>query len=340
MATPLSEPPAACTKSANGRQGGDVTTPASEHRFGFVAVCGRPNVGKSTLVNAMVGSPVAVATAHPQTTRERMLGVWTGEGFQAALVDTPGLHRPKSALNKFMVSQALAACRDVDVVLLLAEAPIIQGVPAEWSTGESAREGLDAIAKTGKPIVLAITKCDRIRDPRRLLPVIAAWAPLHEFAAVVPIAALHGDGIAELGRVLVEHLPAGPAHFDADSLTDRPMRWHAAEQVRAVLFEHLGDELPYSCAVVIGEFREAPDRDSIKAKIFVERTSQRGIVVGKGGQMIKAISMGARERIARLTGRPCDLRLEVDVAPDWTKDPDRLARLGYVEHDPTRGGGR
>jgi GTP-binding protein Era len=114
------------------------------------------------------------------------------------------------------------------------------------------------------------------------------------------------------------------------------MRWHAAEQVRAELFERLGDELPYSCAVVVTAFRESPDRDALEAKIFVERTSQRGIVIGKGGSMIKSISMGARERIARLTGRPCDLRLDVDVAPDWTKDPDRLARLGYVETAPSR----
>jgi GTPase len=306
-------------------------TPEPEpHRFGFVAVCGRPNVGKSTLVNALVGSPVAVATAHPQTTRERMLGIWTTAAFQAVLVDTPGLHRPRSALNEYMVGQAIAACRSVDAVLLLAEAPILHDDPTQWVPGDVAREGLEAIAECGKPIVLAITKCDRLPDPRVLLPVIAAWSALHSFRAVVPISALHDRGLDELRAELVALLPVGPAHFDEDALTDRPLRWHAAEQVRAELFEHLGDELPYSCAVVITEFREGADRDSIRAKIYVERTSQRGIVVGRGGQMIKAISMGARARIARLSGRPCDLRLEVDVAENWTKDPDRLARVGYV----------
>ncbi|HET6583195.1 MAG TPA: GTPase, partial [Nannocystaceae bacterium] len=170
-------------------------TPEPEaHRFGFVAVCGRPNVGKSTLVNALVGSPVAVATAHPQTTRERMLGIWTTPAFQVVLVDTPGLHRPRSALNEYMVGQALAACRSVDAVLLLAEAPILKDDPSQWIPGEVAREGLAAIAECGKPIVLAITKCDRLPDPRVLLPVIAAWSALHPFAAVVPISALRDRG--------------------------------------------------------------------------------------------------------------------------------------------------
>ncbi len=306
----------------------------SAHRFGFVAVCGRPNVGKSTLVNALVGEPVAIATPHPQTTRERMLGIWSRPQFQAVLVDTPGLHRPRSALNRYMVSEALAGCRDVDVVLLLAEIPSLSlDRSARWEPGDVARDGLERIVGLGRPIVLVLTKTDQLRDSKALLPVIDAWQRLHTFDAIVPVAALHNEGLEPLEREVINHLPEGPSHFPDDQLTDRPLRWHAAELVRAELFEHLEQELPYSCAVVIVRYDERGPVDSIEATVFVERDSQRGMVVGKGARVIKAISIGARARIERLTGRGCDLRLRVDVAPNWTRDPSRLATLGYVPPD-------
>ncbi len=308
------------------------------HRFGYVAVCGRPNVGKSTLVNALVGEPVAVATAHPQTTRERMLGIWSRPSFQAALVDTPGLHRPKSALNRYMVAEAIAGCRDVDVVLLLAETP---SLPPEralvWVPGDVARDGLDKLAALRRPIVLVLTKTDQLRDPGSMLPVIDAWQKLHDFAAIVPVAALHGEGLDPLEAEVFRHLGDGPSHFPDDQLTNRPLRWHAAELIRAELFEHLTQELPYSCAVVVGRYDERGTSDALEATVYVERDSQRGMVVGKGASVIKAISMGARARIERFTGRGCDLRLRVDVAPNWTRDPARLATFGYL---PPDGGGR
>jgi len=313
-------------------------SPPYAHRFGYVAVCGRPNVGKSTLVNALVGEPVAVATAHPQTTRERMLGIWSQPGFQAVLVDTPGLHRAKSALNRYMVAEAIAGCRNVDVVLLVAEIPSIGAdKAADWEPGEVAKEGLDTIARLGRPIVLVLTKRDRLHDANALLPIIAAWQKLHAFEAIVPVAALHGEGIDALGREVVARLPEGPSQFPDDQLTNRPMRWHAAELVRAELFEHLDQELPYSCAVVIERYKEGRQGDAIEATIHVERDSQRGMVIGKGASVIKAIGIGARARIERLTGRPCDLRLRVDVAANWTRDPTRLAGLGYVPPDPVEG---
>lgn len=307
---------------------------AAPHRFGFVAVCGRPNVGKSTLVNALVGEPVAIATDHPQTTRERMLGIWSGPTFQAVMVDTPGLHRPKSALNRYMVAEALAGCRDVDLVLLLAECPSL-GLDdlAAWQPGAVAREGLDQVAALGKPVVLVLTKRDRLRHPDALLPVTAAWSKLHAFAAVVPVAALRGEGIDALGEEIIARLPEGPAHYPDDQLTDRPLRWHASEFVRAELFAHLGQELPYSCAVVIERFDSREDRDYVTATIYVERESQKPMVIGRGAKVVKAISMAARARIERLTGRSADLRLRVDVAPDWTRDPKRLAQLGYAAGD-------
>jgi GTP-binding protein Era len=169
------------------------------------------------------------------------------------------------------------------------------------------------------------------------LPIIAAWQKLHDFVAVVPVAALHGQGVEALGREVVERLPEGPKHFPDDQLTNRPLRWHAAELVRAELFEHLSQELPYSCAVVITRYGEKKAGDAVEATIFVERDSQRGMVIGKGATVIKAIGIGARKRIERFTGRACDLRLRVDVAANWTRDPARLATFGYKP--PDEGGG-
>lgn len=311
----------------------NVTPSSPGHRSGFVAICGRPNVGKSTLLNALLGEPVAVATPHPQTTRERLLGIWTAEGFQAVLVDTPGIHRARSALNKFMVSQAVRGARDVDLILLLAETPIVADADtaAAWRPGDVALSSLHTLAALRHPIVLVLTKIDRLPDPALLLPIIETWARLHEFAAIVPVSALQGEGLQELRDEIVSRLPEGPRYYDTEQLSDRDLRWHAAELVRAELFEHLAQELPYSCAVQVHRYEERPGRDVVRATIYVERDSQKGMVIGKGGRAIKAISSGARGRIARLTGRPCELYLQVDVARGWTRDPDKLGKLGY--HD-------
>lgn len=308
---------------------------AAAHRAGFVALFGRPNVGKSTLLNALLREPVAVATPHPQTTRERLLGIWTTPEFQAVLVDTPGIHRARSALNRYMVDQALRAARDVDVVLLLAETPILASEEhaQTWAPGEVALEALTAVADLGHPVVLALTKVDRLSDRRLLLPVIAAWQRLHEFAALVPISAETGEGLEQLSHEIVTRLPEGPALYDGEQLSDRHLRWHAAELVRAELFEHLEQELPYSCAVVVTGYKEQPDKDIVRATIFVERESQKGMVVGKQGRVIKAISMASRQRISNLTGRPCELWLKVDVAHNWTKDPAKLEKLGYRDDE-------
>lgn len=323
---------------------GDTSPPRSDPSFrsGFVAICGRPNVGKSTLLNALVGEPVAVATAHPQTTRERLLGIWTRPEFQAVLVDTPGIHRARSALNRFMVEQALRGARDVDMVLLLAETPSLRDYEqaTTWEPGPVALEGLQAIAELGRPILLVLTKIDHVPDRRMLLPVIEAWTRHHAFEAVVPTSALHGEGLEELQAEVVGRLPEGPRYYDPEQLTDRDLRWHAAELVRAELFEHLGQELPYSCAVQVTGWQERADRDTVRATVFVERDSQKGIVIGKGGRVIKALSTGARGRISTLTGRPCDLMLQVQVARDWTRNPDALPRFGYHDPQPVRDGRR
>jgi len=303
-----------------------------------VAICGRPNVGKSTLVNALIGDVVLVTTPYPQTTRERVLGIWTGPSFQAVLVDTPGIHRARSALNRFMVAEAKRATRGVEFVVLLAEVPVLKDAKAadDWRPGPMAIEVLEILAGTGLPIVLVLTKLDRLERRELLLPVIQRWSALHAFEAVVPVSAHTREGMQALEREVVCRLPEGPALYDPDQLSDRPLRWHAAELIRAELFEHLGQELPYSCTVTVESYEERDDRHRVKATIHVERESQKGMTVGRGGNVIKAISSGARQRIARLIDKPCELFVEVRVTKNWTKNPELLERLGY--RDPTDDG--
>jgi GTP-binding protein Era len=316
----------------------DAAQPA--FRSGFIALCGRPNVGKSTLLNALLGEELAVATSLPQTTRERMLGIWTTDRFQAVLVDTPGIHRAKSALNKFMVEEALRGARGVDVILMLAEVPALHSDVAvrEWEPGPGAVEAVQMLAEIGKPMILVLTKADLLPERRMLLPIIDKWHAIlqasrpgnrAEFDAVVPVSALRKAGLDALRSELETLLPEGPPLYDTQHLSDRSTRWHAAELIRAELFERLGQELPYSCAVTIVDYKELRERDRIDAMIHVERDSQKGIVIGAKGKTIKAISMAARKRIEGLTGRPCELFLEVRVTPRWTKDPSKLAELGY-----------
>ncbi len=311
------------------------TTPTGEAEFraGFLALCGRPNVGKSTLLNALLRTELALATRFPQTTRERMLGIWSESNFQAVLIDTPGIHRARSAFNKYMVREAERGARDADVVMLLAEVPRLPDIEAaeQWEPGESALAALKTLADVGKPIILVLTKVDRLSERTHLLPIIARWQGLHEFSAVVPVCALRGQGLRKLREVVHASLPPGEPLFDRDNLSDRGMRWHAGERVRAALFRNLSQELPYSCAVTIESYREQrkPPKDTIRATVHVERESQKKVVIGKGGQTIRAISMQARQEIAELTQRPCDLFLTVRLTRNWTKDPDLMKRLGY-----------
>ena len=316
----------------------DLPQPASSaepFRSGFVALCGRPNVGKSTLLNALLGEQLAVVCSLPQTTRERMLGIWTSDRFQAVLVDTPGIHQPKSALNKFMVDEALRGARGVDLILMLAEVPRFPGgdeglaAVAEWEPGPGAVDAVARLAELGPPLILVLTKCDLLGARDLMLPIIAKWQAIHAFAGVVPVSALEGRGLEALRAEVERGLPEGPAYYDAEQLSDRTMRWHASELIRSELFERLGQELPYSCAVTISRFQELRARDRIEAEIHVERSSQKGIVIGAKGRTIKAISLGARKRIEALSGRPCELFVEVKVTPKWTKDPKKLEDLGY-----------
>jgi GTP-binding protein Era len=300
-------------------------------RAGFVAIVGRPNVGKSTLLNKLLGEHVAIVTARPQTTRTRILGVVNGEGYQLALFDTPGIHKAKGPLNKRMVDTALGTLSEVDVALVLVEAGT--GPVGKVEVGETVRFVIDAVKRQRKPAVLGVNKMDRV--PREtLLPVIDAYRSLHDWAEIVPFSAMTGENVDRLAAALVRHLPAseGPL-FPPDVMTDQAERVIAAEYVREQVMALTRDELPYASAVEIEEFDESERREDgglvrIGAVVWVERESQKGIVIGKGGAMLKQVGTRARERLERLLGAKVFLRLTVRVEERWSERIEALRRLG------------
>jgi len=302
-------------------------------RAGFVAILGRPNVGKSTLLNRLLGEHVAIVTARPQTTRTRILGVVNGDGFQLALFDTPGLHKAKGTLNKRMVNTALGTLSEVDVALVLVEAGTGPGGRVE--VGETAHWIAGEVKRSGKPAVLGVNKMDRA--PREsLLPVIEAYRTLHDWVDVVPFSALTGENVDRLTVALASHLPPSEAPlFPLDVMTDQAERIIAAEYVREQVMALTRDELPYAAAVEIEEFDESERRDDgglvrIGALIWVERSSQKAIVIGKGGSMLKLVGTRARQRMERLLGAKVFLRLTVKVEEKWSERLEALRRLGIA----------
>ena len=294
---------------------------------GTVAILGRPNVGKSTLLNRIVGEKLAIVTPKPQTTRNRIVGVWNGEGGQIVFVDTPGVHGARKGLNRYMVGEAMAAIADVDAALL-----VVDGSEGRASPGDAEKMILAGLADAKKLVVLAINKVDKVKDKTAVLPMLAAWEKGERFAAMVPISATRGTNVDQLVREICRMLPEGEPLYGPDMLTDRTERFLAAELVREQLFLRLKQELPYATAVVIESWQERADKGDvvIDASILVERDSQRGIVVGKGGTMIRDVGIAARKEIGTLLDRPVHLKLEVKVVPDWTTSPSELHRLGYA----------
>jgi GTP-binding protein Era len=305
-----------------------------EIRAGYCAIVGRPNVGKSTLMNRFLGEKLAVVTPKPQTTRNRILGVKNRPGAQIVFLDTPGIHRAKSSLNRYMVDQALAAISECDVVLYLVEAPQVSarslaGKP--FDPGEGNRFILDELAKVRRPRVLAINKIDLLADKKSLLPLADGYAKALAFDEIVPISAASGDGVDRLEDAIAARLPVSPPLFPEEMLTDRAERFLAAELVREQTFLLLEEELPYSVAVTVDSFQERETQKDvvIDAVIHVERDSQKKIVVGEGGRMIKEIGTRARAEIGKLLGCPVHLKLFVKVDPDWTRSDRGLQRRGY-----------
>ena len=298
-------------------------------KSGFVAIVGRPNVGKSTLLNRLLGQKVAIVSPKPQTTRSRILGVVTRPGAQVALLDTPGLHSARGGLNARMVQEALQTLNDADAALFMIEA----GSPAIDS---ATRKAIDQVKAVEKPTLLVINKIDAM--PRaQLLPLIDRWRGEHAWTEVYPLSALTGENVDGLLDALVRHLPEGPPLFPDDVWTDVPERELAAELVREQILRQTEQEVPYSAAVVVEEFdeseREVGPRGltRISATVFVERDSQKAILIGRGGARLKEIGTRAREQIEKLLGCKVFLQLHVKVEKDWTQSSRGLRRAGYPE---------
>ncbi len=292
----------------------------SEFRCGYVSLIGRPNVGKSTLLNALIGEKVAIVSPKPQTTRNRIMGIRNLPEAQIVFLDTPGIHKPRHKLGECMVREATGTFHDVDVVLFLVE-------PGEPAAGDGAI--IESLAGLKKPVFLIINKVDTIKK-QELLPVIDVYAKLYSFREIIPLSALDGDGLDHLQAALLALLPAGPRLYPDDILTDQAERFMAAEAIREKIMQQTNDELPYSIAVEVLTWKEKKDGlVAIQANIYVERDSQKGIIIGKHGARLKEIGTAARADIERLLGDRVFLELWVKVRKDWRNDERALKDLGF-----------
>lgn len=291
-------------------------------RSGFVSIIGRPNVGKSTLLNRILGEKIAITSDKPQTTRNRIQGICNLAGAQVVFIDTPGIHRAKSKFNRFMVDEALSSIREVDAVLFLVE--------ADTPPGERESHILELLKGVDAPVALVINKTD-LAAKETLLGLISSYAGIYPFRDIVPVSAISGDGVERLLEVVKGYLPEGPAYFPDDILTDVPERFVAAEIVREKIFRLMRDEVPYSVAVTVESFKERPDGSliSISAAITVERDSQKGIIIGKRGETLKRIGTEARLEIETLLQAKVFLELFVRVKKDWSSNDQMLKELGY-----------
>lgn len=290
------------------------------HRSGFVAIVGRPNVGKSTLLNRLVGTKVAIVSPKPQTTRRRILGVTTLPDAQLLFYDTAGWHRARSVMNKRMVQDTEGVIDDADVVLWV--------VDAMSGLRDDDRFLCDRLRARNRPVCIALNKIDR-RARAKLLPQLAQISALLPEAEIVPISALSGDNVPKLIDILAALLPEGPRLYDEDTITDQTERMLVEEIIREQIFLQMREEVPYAVGVVIEKFEDRDDLSVVAAAIHVERSTQKGIVIGAGGARIKEIGRAARLEAEDVLGRRVYLELFVRVDEDWTTDPRRLAEMGF-----------
>jgi GTP-binding protein Era len=290
-------------------------------RAGYVSLIGRPNAGKSTLLNAIVGAKVAIVSDKPQTTRHRILAVKNYPEGQVVFVDTPGIHRPLHRLNVRMVDAAVETLREVDVVVLIFDASTRPGKGDEFVS--------KLLEDVKTPVILALNKIDLVAK-RKLLPLMDLVRKWHDFAAIVPVSATTGDGVDRLERALLEQLPAGDPMYPDDYLTDQTERSLVAETVREKVLEHTHAELPFSTAVVVDEFDESDRARIVRlyCTIYVEHESQKPIVIGRGGEMIKRIGTEARQDLEKMLESRVFLDLRVKVNPDWRDDDRALDDIG------------
>ena len=292
-------------------------------RSGYVALIGRPNAGKSTLLNRLVGEKIAAVSNKPQTTRFKILGVVNRPEGQIVLVDTPGVHKPGYELNRRMMAAVHDALLAVDLVCLIRDASV--------PTGNGDRFVLDLVKQSGKPSLLLLNKTDKLPDKSKLLPLIESYQKEHDWKAIVPISALKADQIEQLLREMVSNLPEGAPVFSPDEFTDQPMRVLTAEIVREKILETTGEEIPYVTAVVTERWEEVrEDFTRIYCAILVERESQKKIIIGRGAQRLKQIGMRARREIEQLLGHRCHLELFVKVEEDWRDQQRLLDEMGIA----------
>jgi GTP-binding protein Era len=303
--------------------GTDTTLKTPPFKSGYVALVGAPNAGKSTLLNRILGEKISIISSKPQTTRHRILGICHRPGAQILFCDTPGLFVPKDPLNLKMIDTAISSIRDADVLLAVVDAahadPTAEALLAEKLGGQTL------------PVVMAMNKIDLIADKEALLEIIARWADRGPLAAIVPISARDGTQLDDLLGAVIQVLPEGPPYFPKESLTDATERFMAAELIREKIFRLTGEEIPYASAVTVEAFKLSADqrRVSIDATIHLERDSQKGIIIGRNGAMLKRIGIEARQDIEKMTGAKVMLKLFVRVQKNWRKNTRAIDRFGY-----------
>jgi GTP-binding protein Era len=289
-------------------------------KSGFVAIVGRPNAGKSTLVNQLVGSKVAIVSPKPQTTRNRIQGIMNREDAQIVLVDTPGIHNPRNVLSRQMMDELQHAVEGIDVLSLIVDAT------ADFGTGD--RFSVEWVQRFHGPVYLLLNKVDRI-SKNLLLPLIERYQELHDFAEVFPIAAINGDGCVQLVDSWLARLPEAPPHFPPDQFTDQPERFLAAELIREKAILATREEVPHAIAVLVDSFEEKTTLTKIRATVYVEREGQKGILIGKGGETMKKIGTQARKEIEAFLGAHVFLELSVKVQPNWRQNSVLVRQLDW-----------
>lgn len=293
-------------------------------RSGFISIIGRTNVGKSTLLNRILKQKIAIMSDKPQTTRNKIVGVYHAEQAQVVFLDTPGFHKPKHRLNELMMKAALNTLEGIDAVLYLTE--------AENKIGPGDRYILDCLSNVKTPVILGINKIDLVPQREELLPVIESYSQAYQFAEIVPISALGDENITSLLDTLISYLPEGPQYYPEDMVTDQPERFIVAELIREKVLHATREEIPYSVAVVVDQMKTRDDQEivDLNATIYIERDSQKGIIIGKSGAMLKRIGTQARQDIERILGTKVYLDLWVKVKKNWRMDENYLRMFGYT----------
>ena len=302
-----------------------ANTDTKEFKSGFVTLIGRPNVGKSTLMNHLIGQKIAITSEKPQTTRNRIQTVYTDERGQIIFLDTPGIHKAKNKLGEYMVNVAENTLKEVDVILWLVEPTTFIGA------GE--RHIAEQLSKIKTPVILVINKIDTVKSKEEILTFIAAYKDILNFAEIIPVSALKEMNIEDVKSSIFKYLPAGPQFYDEDTVTDQPMRQIAAELIREKALRMLDDEIPHGIAVVVERFKERPGTDlvDIDVNIYCERESHKGMVIGKGGAMLKKIASAARTDCEEFLGCRVNLQCWVKVKADWRDNEFMLNNFGFKQ---------